>query len=229
MGEPERIKARYARRTEIDPCRYDPLSPAVQLAAQERERALARLIVEAGLPPLGRRRLLDVGCGSGGDLLRLIGLGFEPENLVGCDLLAERAAQARRRLPQATRVLCGDVLELPLEPASFDVVLQSTVFTSVLDDDYQERLARRLWELAKPGGGILWYDFVVDNRRNPDVRGVPLRRIRELFPEGRLEGRRITLAPPLGRAAARIHPLLYAALSAVPPLRTHVICWIAKR
>jgi len=228
VGEPELIKARYARRAQIDSARYDPLSRAVQLAVHERERALARLLVEAALPPLAERRLLDVGCGSGGDLLRLIGLGFQPENLVGCDLLEERAAQARRRLPQATRVLCGDVLELPLQPESFDAVMQSTVFTSVLDDDYQERLARRLWELVKPGGGVLWYDFVVDNRRNPDVRAVPLRRVRELFPEGRVRAHRVTLAPPLGRIAARIHPLLYTTLAALPPLRTHVLCWIAK-
>ena len=64
---------------------------------------------------------------------------------------------------------------------------------SLLDDAYQERLAQRMWSLVRPGGGILWCDFVYDNPRNPDVRGVPLRRVRQLFPQGRLTARRIAL------------------------------------
>ena len=28
-----------------------------------------------------------------------------------------------------------------------------------------------------PGGGVLWYDFTVNNPRNPDVRGVPMKRV----------------------------------------------------
>ena len=30
-----------------------------------------------------------------------------------------------------------------------------------------------MWAAVKPGGGVLWYDFTVDNPRNADVRGVP--------------------------------------------------------
>ena len=80
----------------------------------------------------------------------------------------------------------------------------------------------------KPGGGVLWYDFTVDNPRNPDVRGVPLRRVCALFPQAQLRARRITLAPPIARAAARLHPALYTLLSLVPGLRTHLLCWIPK-
>jgi hypothetical protein len=57
---------------------------------------------------------------------------------------------------------------------------------------------------------------------------VPLRRVRELFPEGRIRARRLTLAPPLARAACRVHPRLYGALNLLPPLRTHLFCWIEK-
>ena len=41
-----------------------------------------------------------------------------------------------------------------------------------------------MWRWVRPGGGVLWYDFTFDNPRNPDVRGVPLARVRELFPHG---------------------------------------------
>jgi hypothetical protein len=81
---------------------------------------------------------------------------------------------------------------------------------------------------VKPGGGVLWYDFTVDNPRNRDVRGVPLRRVQALFPQARVQAQRVTLAPPIARAVSRLHPSLYTVFNALPPLRTHLLCWIAK-
>jgi len=60
------------------------------------------------------------------------------------------------------------------------------------------------------------------------VCGVPLARVRALFPQGRITARRLTLAPPLARAACRVHPALYGALNLLPLLRTHVLAWIEK-
>lgn len=225
--EPEAVRARYARRSGLEPGRYSPLNPAVYMSMQERERALIRWILEAGLVPLADKRLLEIGCGAGGNLLQLIRLGFSPENLVGNELLEERAELARFLLPQATRILQGDACALDLPSETFDIVFQSTVFTSLLDDGFQARLADQMWRLVKPGGGVLWYDFVYNNPRNPDVRGVPVPRIRELFPEGRMTCRRVTLAPPLARVATRLHPRFYAVFN-LPLLRTHVLCWIVK-
>jgi hypothetical protein len=102
------------------------------------------------------------------------------------------------------------------------------VFSSLLDDAFQRRLADAMWRWAKPGGGVLWYDFTVNNPRNADVRGVPLARVRELFPHGEVQARRITLAPPIARAVTRLHPSLYTLFNTVPLLRTHVLAWIAK-
>ena len=64
--------------------------------------------------------------------------------------------------------------------------------------------------------------------RNPDVRGVPLRRVQALFPQGRITARRVTLAPPLARVLVRVHPALYGLFNSVPWLRTHILCWIEK-
>lgn len=75
---------------------------------------------------------------------------------------------------------------------------------------------------------MLWYDFIYNNPRNPDVRGVPLDRIRQLFPQGRLKYWRLTLAPPINRVVTCVHPSLYALFNAVPALRTHVLGWIQK-
>ncbi len=223
------VAERYDRRkTRGQAGLYSPLDPSVFMAQQERERALIRWARESGLAPLREKTLLEIGCGSGGNLLTFLQLGFSPANLVGNELLEERCARARERLPAATRVVPGDAASLDLGAERFDVVFQSTVFTSLLDPEFQARLARRMFELAKPGGQVLWYDFTYDNPRNPDVRGVSLERVRALFPEGELHARRLTLAPPLARALCRVHPGLYTIANLVPFLRTHVLCWIRK-
>jgi SAM-dependent methyltransferase len=225
--ETEAVRARYARRAPADE-RYRLTSPAALLAMQERQRAMLALFARRGFADLGALRLVEVGSGGGGNLLELLQLGFRPEHLAGIELLPERHAAARARLPEAVRLTCGDAVVVPVGPASVDIVLASTVFSSLLDDAFQQRLAAAMWGWLRPGGGVLWYDFTVDNPRNADVRGVPATRIRALFPEARFERRRITLAPPLARAACRIHPGLYALLNVAPFLRTHLLCWLGK-
>jgi len=102
------------------------------------------------------------------------------------------------------------------------------VFSSILDAATQRELAAAMWRWLRPGGAVLWYDFAVDNPRNPDVRGVPRARLRELFPEGRQQVQRITLAPPIARRVCRWHPSLYTVFNTIPLLRTHLLAWITK-
>jgi len=208
--------------------RYDPLIPWVYMMRQERERAIIRLIKAARLAPVSEKYVLEIECGAGLDLAILIKLGFSPERLTGTEAMAERAAQARRTLPSTVRIIDGDALSMKLPERQFDIVLQSTVFSSILDDEMQVRLANLIWSWIRPGGGILWYDFVFDNPTNSAVRRVPLTRVRSLFPEGKFRTWRITLAPPLSRIVTRAHPGLYHLFNIFPGLRTHMLCWIGK-
>ena len=224
--KPDAVAWRYARRGPAD--RYSPLQPDVWLTLQERQRAIVRLFVALGWHDLSRRRLVEVGCGTGGNLLEMLRLGFDPAHLEGVELLPQRLALARRVLPSALALHEGDACAWLRRDGSADVVLQSTVFSSLLDAGFQQRLAQAMWETVRPGGGVLWYDFTVDNPRNRDVRGVPPSRIAALFPQGRLRWQRLTLAPPLGRVAARWHPAAWTALNTLPWLRTHVLAWVHK-
>ena len=225
--EPGSVRERYARRVAHDP-RYSLLNPAALLALQERQRAMLTLFKRLGWSDLSQLRLHEVGSGTGSNLIELLLMGFSPQNLSGVELLPERHAAARERLPAAVQLAQGDALVLTPPAASVDIVLQSTVFSSLLDDAFQQRLADTMWTAVKPGGGVLWYDFTFNNPRNRDVRGVPLSRVRALFPQGRVQARRITLAPPVARAVTRLHPSLYTLFNTLPLLRTHVLCWIAK-
>jgi SAM-dependent methyltransferase len=225
VNETDQVQERYDRRVrEGLSSLYHPLDPSVYLTEQEKTMALIRLLKDCGVAPVEKKRVLEVGCGNGNNLLRLILLGFQPENLIGNELLEDRVQLARRRLPGAVEVWAGDATALGAPDGSFDIVLQSTVFTSLLDDAFQQTLANRMWRMVKPGGGVLWYDFTYNNPKNPDVRGVGLDRIRSLFPEGRITHRRVTLAPPISRRVKG----LYGAFNVFPFLRTHLLCWIQK-
>ena len=226
QDDPDAMAARYARRHA--PERYSFLQPDVWQAVQERQRAMLGLFARAGWASLADKRAVDVGCGAGGNLLELLRLGFMPERLTGIELLPARAAHARQVLPAALRLLEGDAVQAPIDAASQDLVLQSTVFSSLLDDATRRALAAAMWHWLAPGGAVLWYDLTVDNPRNPDVRGVPLAQVRALFPQARITARRVTLAPPLARAVCRIHLRLYPLINAMPLLRTHMLAWVAK-
>lgn len=226
------VVRRYARRDPRD-ARYSLLQPDVQHATLQRQRALlTRLARAAAAHPrwtdLSALRLAEVGCGNGCNLLELLRFGFAPAHLVGLELLPMLAQAAREQLPQACRIIEGDARVAPLAEHSQDLVLASTVFTSLLDDSFQQQLAHSMWRWLKPGGAVIWYDFTVNNPRNPDVRGVPLKRIASLFPQGHIDARRLTLAPPLARVVCRWHPGLYGVFHALPLLRTHVLAWIGK-
>jgi len=224
--ESQAIVERYERRRSADP-RYSILNPDVWMTLQERQRAVLRRFAAQGLD-LASLRLLEVGCGEGGNLLELIRIGFTPERLTGIELIEDRFRVACERLPGALQMHLGDALAVDLPGDLQDIVFASTVFSSILDTTTQHALAAAMWRWLRPGGAVLWYDLAVDNPSNPDVRGVPRTRLQELFPVGRLETQRITLAPPIARRVCRLHPSLYTAFNTIPLLRTHLLAWITK-
>lgn len=219
--EEERIRKAYALRDRD--ARYSWLNPGQQLIVQGAERGLLAALRRAGLDSLHDRDVLEVGCGSGHWLRAMVQWGVPPERLAGVDILPDRLAAARARCASTVRLALGSATALPFDDASFDVVLQSTVFTSILDGDVRSRAASEMLRVLRADGVILWYDFFVDNPRNRDVRGVRKSEIRRLFPGCRIDLRRITLAPPLARRIAPRSWLAAAILSAVPFLCTHYV------
>lgn len=227
-SESQAVRERYERRKfNVAPDRYSLLNDDIWWATVERQRAMIRLFSRLGWRSVRNVTMLEIGCGTGSNLLEFLRLGFQPHNIEGIELLEERVEIASRVLP-AGMVRQGDAATAPLSHDSYDVVFQSVVFSSLLDDKFQEALAQRMWRLAKPGGGVLWYDFTFDNPRNRDVRGVPVRRLQELFPQAQMILKRVTLAPPIARLVCRIHPGLYPFLNSVPFLRSHVLAWLPK-
>lgn len=228
-SELDLIADRYNRRKLIGrDNRYSFTNPAVWQGVQERQRALIDLISSHVYQNLDDLRLLEIGCGNGSNLLELLRLGFSAKKMIANELLPDRVKLTKENLPSLVKVLQGDALSLDIEEESLDIVYQSTVFSSILDEKFQSKLAEKIWTWVKPGGAILWYDFTYNNPSNSDVRGVSLKRIRDLFPDGKIDVRRVTLAPPISRRVCKLHPNLYHVFNVFPFLRTHVLCWIEK-
>lgn len=222
----DQIQQAYARRDAADP-RYHPLNPVQLQAVQERERVLAGLLRDHGLADTSAVRAAELGCGGGHNLLTLLRLGFRPELLSGVELLPERFAAARALLPPAIRLLEGDARRADMAEGSQDIVLLATVLSSILDDGLQQQIADTAWRWLRPGGLLLCYDFTFDNPANRDVRGVPVARLRELWPQAAaLDVRRLTLAPPLAR---RLPAWLIGPVNTcLPLLRTHRFVCLRK-
>ena len=223
--EEDRIRDAYRRRDARvgGRARGGWLEPAYVQLAHELERAMLAVLRGLTGPRLGSLRVLEVGCGGGSWLQSLVKWGVDPARLTGVDLLPGRLGEARRVCAPGVALVCATATQLPLANASVDLVLQATVFTSILDPAVRAAAAREMRRVLAPGGAMLWYDFRVDNPRNPDVRGVGRREIARLFPDCTIRLRTVTLAPPLGRLVSPRSWTLAHLLGCVPWLRTHYL------
>ena len=226
--EEARIRAAYARR-EKDDGRYSWFNPAYQLMQQQCERRVLTLLDRFGFADLQSKRLLEIGCGTSHWLRQFVKWGSRPENVSGIDLLPDRLARARQLCPPGVRLLTASAAHLPFSSESFDIVLQSTVFTSILDEDLKTKAAAEMLRLLKPEGLILWYDYHVSNPWNTDVRGVKRREIHKYFRYCRIDLERTTLLPPLARALAPYSYLTYCFLEKIPFFCTHYLGTITKQ
>jgi SAM-dependent methyltransferase len=222
--EADRIRHVYAGRPLPDRYGWDQPGQAFMLLQLERE--LLRALVRHGRLPLGGQRILELGCGSGHFLRELVKWGANPDQLVGIDLLHDRLQEARTRLPGGVRLEPRNAADTGYPDDSFDLLLQMTLFTSVLSAELRERMADEMCRILAPGGMIIWYDFRVNNPSNPDVRGIGAREIRGLFPGAIVSLKSTTLAPPLARRLAPRAWWMCSALSAIPLLRTHYLATI---
>lgn len=226
--EADAIARRYAGRdAQLDARRYSLFDPAALQAQQERQRAMLALWRRHGWHGLAGRDIVEVGCGSGGVLLELLHLGAEPARVRGIELLPERAAAARARLPDTVRIDTADATRTDIAPQSADLVLAFTVFSSVLDEGVRSTLAAAMWRWLRLGGGVLVYDFAMDNPANRAVRALTGKQVAGLFPQARARQLPVTLAPPLARQIGRVSARLIAPVNALlPMLRTHRLWWL---
>ena len=236
MSEVGRIRAEYERRSRALPAgRYEPTNPAQVFLRQSRETAALRALRMSGMIPLANRRILDVGCGTGDGLIEFLLWGADPGSCAGIDLIPERIDKVRHRLggaDGATRGLCdlrcGDASQLPWTDATFDIVSQSMMFSSILDREMRTEVAGEIARVLCPEGVVLWYDFVLPNPSNPNIRPISLRELRRLFPGCTIRASRVTLAQPIARRLVKHWWLGALALERTRLLNSHILAAISR-
>lgn len=207
--------------------RWDPHNTGIAAMQRERASVLEELLRRHELLPLGNRRILDVGCGNGDALAGLIAFGARTDRLQGIDLLAERVALARVRHPDI-RFERGNGDSLPFESDAFDIVVLSTVLSSILDRSVARAITAEAIRVLRSDGSILWYDLRVPNPRNRAVRGIRRKDVARLFPDLALDLHSVTVVPPIARRLGCSATILYPWLARLTPLRTHWLGLLTK-
>ncbi|HHJ19383.1 MAG TPA: class I SAM-dependent methyltransferase [Gammaproteobacteria bacterium] len=192
-----------------------------------RDRALYNLLKKYDLLPLADKKIIDFGCGTCARLRELIRFGATPENLYGIDLSKERIAICQKFSPNIN-VQVGSCIATGYPDDTFDIVINSTMMSSILDNTIAQDIADEMCRVLKPSSGvILWYDMRFDNPWNKDVRGYSREAIQHLFSGYSIDLRSISLPSRFGSIVESV-PSLYHLMHIFPFLRTHYFGVIKK-
>lgn len=102
-------------------------------------------------------RILDVGCGDGRWLRRMVELDAKPEDVVGVDVSDLRFDIARKKNP-LIKLVKGDGVTLPFEDGTFDLVTEFVCFSHIPSCELRRHVAGEISRVLKPGGHIFWWD-----------------------------------------------------------------------
>ncbi len=206
---------------------YAPWQAGEIFMSSERKRIAAMMLHRIGKFPKRGDHCLEIGYGRLGWMADLISWGLKETDLHGIELDTGRAAVAQEALSGAD-LRTGDATKLPWQSGSFNMVISSTVFSSILNDEARKALASEIERVLRPGGVLVWYDMAVKNPQNADVRGIRRKELENLFPSLKCHVRSVTLAPPIARIAAKRSWTLATVLGAIPFLRTHLLAVFVK-
>lgn len=223
VSDIERMKQEYTdRRHRLSQSdKYSVFNASARFAIHQRQHAMIRIFKEHGIINLSKQSIIEIGCGSGGVMSELHWLSASPVNLTGVDLLLNRLVDARQNHPGSLFVNANGQF-LPYASHEFDIAMQFTAISSILDDEIRRGVCLEMLRVIKPTGFILWYDFWL-NPINRQTRGIRPAEIRHLFPHCTYEFHKITLAPPIARRVVPISRTLGLILENLKIFNSHYL------
>lgn len=141
-----------------------------------------------GVDKLVDMSILDLGCGTGQWMQRLILYGASPKRIVGIDNQKARIRAATLNCSANLNLLVGSGEKLPFIDNAFSLILQNLVFSSI-SVGVRHIVAKEMDRVLRPRGVILWVDFFSHlfrglRRQNSNVLPIPIKRreVEKLFP-----------------------------------------------
>ena len=116
--------------------------------------------------------MLDIGSGSGMDLLLAARHVGPAGRAIGVDMTASMIDSARASIREAAlqhvEIREGDAESLPVDDSSVDVVISNGVLNLTTD---KNRAFAEIRRVLKPGGRLLLADIAVENELSEGIRG----------------------------------------------------------
>lgn len=221
-SERHRIEAVYDTYDTAGDGRWSVANPGNRVIYDEQLALVAQALDRHGYWPLSDADVLDVGCGSGSMLDQLRLEGGATGRVIGLDLRLGRLQQCQPRYPEVAMMACSGA-SIALPDDSIDVVAAFTLFSSVLDEELQRRIAAEITRVLRPGGIVAWYDLRTPNPANKALRSMTKRKVESLFPASVIDLRSATVLPPLARRLGDQAEARYQQLNRLPFLRSHLV------
>ena len=217
----EAIRSTYRRyATEGRSRLWDAANPGYARMIRDRETALVELI-RLSVPASGGR-VLDLGAGDGRLADAVARSGIPIGRWVGIDLDGAAMAAASKAIRWA-EFFEASADQLPFEGAAFDVVVASTLFSSLPSAELEAAVAAEVRRVLVPGGWLVWYDLRRNNPTNAAVHGLSSEAVRHLFSGWDAALRSATLLPPVARRLGVATRIVYPLLESVPFMRSHLV------
>lgn len=157
---------------------YDGGGPAPSWDIREAQRELIAVFDERAISG----SVLDLGCGTGENVLELARRGLEVWGLDSTPAAIAAAEHKRAARGLAATFLAADALDLAALGRTFDTVIDCGLF-HVLEDDERRRYVRALAHVLRPGGRHLMLGFITSTR-GMGPRGYDPDELRSYFADG---------------------------------------------
>lgn len=207
---------------------YDFCGDVSIFGNQADERAFLHLMRRYSMFPLDDKLILDVGTGGGFFLRSLLKYGIHSSRLFGIDFWEARVQEGHAIAP-CIPLICGRAEMLPFADDSFDVVVQRTMFSSILDDEKRLRAAREMLRVVRPRGIIVSHDFRVKRPGDQNVCSITAAELRRLFGDAELALFTAGMPPQLVRLLAPRSFLACQFLSTIWPSPFRCFYWAVVR
>jgi SAM-dependent methyltransferase len=141
----------------------------------ERENAfkwdqLIRVFYDIEHDSLWNHKIIDIGCGNGQDLRKMIELGAKPRNCYGVDIIKSAIDYAVKNSPPDINYHVGMVNDLECKNSTFDTIFCFNIITSYAQNDYIYSLCKELRRIIKDTGVL----FIIANIDNKSCISTPV-------------------------------------------------------